>query len=196
MIRYQEVTPADWPAIEQLFGPRGACGGCWCMWWRVPQGGKVWAAMQGAPAKAQFEEGITSGMIHGVLAFDGQLPVGWCAFGPREDYPRLNRTKSYQRPAEAGVWSIPCFYITTNYRGQGVAKGLLGAAIKALKKHRARIIEAYPVTPTQAGGRLPPAFSAQGPLEIFLEAGFLEVQRIATSRPVVQLHVYKTNTTR
>ena len=36
----------DWPAIEELFGSNGACGGCWCMWWRVPRGGKLWTEMK------------------------------------------------------------------------------------------------------------------------------------------------------
>src|SRR5262245_14820805 len=25
------LTPERWPDLEQLFGPRGACAGCWCM---------------------------------------------------------------------------------------------------------------------------------------------------------------------
>lgn len=40
MVRLLQRT--DWPVILRLFGERGACGGCWCMWWRVPQGGKLW----------------------------------------------------------------------------------------------------------------------------------------------------------
>ena len=24
-----------WKEFEKLFGARGACGGCWCMWWRL-----------------------------------------------------------------------------------------------------------------------------------------------------------------
>ena len=36
-----EVVPATaehWPDLEALFGPRGACSGCWCMHWRGHQG--------------------------------------------------------------------------------------------------------------------------------------------------------------
>jgi hypothetical protein len=29
------VTPDRWTDLETLFGPRGAVGGCWCMWWRL-----------------------------------------------------------------------------------------------------------------------------------------------------------------
>src|ERR1700732_3862279 len=29
------LTPDHWDDFEVLFGPRGACAGCWCMWWRL-----------------------------------------------------------------------------------------------------------------------------------------------------------------
>jgi hypothetical protein len=29
------VTKDRWEDFEKLFGRRGACGGCWCMWWRL-----------------------------------------------------------------------------------------------------------------------------------------------------------------
>ncbi len=32
------LTPERWNDAEALFGPRGACGGCWCMFWRLSRG--------------------------------------------------------------------------------------------------------------------------------------------------------------
>ena len=29
------LTPERWADLEELFGENGACGGCWCMWWRL-----------------------------------------------------------------------------------------------------------------------------------------------------------------
>jgi hypothetical protein len=29
------LTPDLWPALEPLFGEKGACNGCWCMDWRI-----------------------------------------------------------------------------------------------------------------------------------------------------------------
>ncbi|HCV44373.1 MAG TPA: N-acetyltransferase, partial [Bacteroidetes bacterium] len=34
-LAFRPVTKSRWRAFEQLFGTRGACGGCWCMTWRV-----------------------------------------------------------------------------------------------------------------------------------------------------------------
>jgi hypothetical protein len=32
---FHPLTPQRWPDFEKLFGPRGATGGCWCMYWRL-----------------------------------------------------------------------------------------------------------------------------------------------------------------
>ena len=34
-LTFYPLTPERWKDFEELFGPRGACGGCWCMWWRL-----------------------------------------------------------------------------------------------------------------------------------------------------------------
>jgi hypothetical protein len=34
-LRIRFLTPGLWPALEDLFGERGACNGCWCMYWRI-----------------------------------------------------------------------------------------------------------------------------------------------------------------
>ncbi|MBM4430292.1 MAG: GNAT family N-acetyltransferase, partial [Chloroflexi bacterium] len=34
---FHRLTPERWADFEELFGPRGAAGGCWCMWWRLTQ---------------------------------------------------------------------------------------------------------------------------------------------------------------
>ncbi len=36
-IRIAPLTGENWPDLEALFGPRGAVGGCWCMYWRQTQ---------------------------------------------------------------------------------------------------------------------------------------------------------------
>lgn len=185
-IRYRELKKTDWPHVARLFGPNGACAGCWCMWWRLPRGGKLWLETKGERARRQFRRRIEAGRVHGVLAFDGKSPVGWCTFGPRDEFPRLDRTRAYSRPDDAAVWSIPCFFIARAHRGRGVCRGLLGAAVGAVEKRGARIVEGYPVTPTEAGKRLPAAFSYTGPLKVFEEAGFEVVQRKSRSRPLVR----------
>jgi hypothetical protein len=73
-ITIKELTPKLWPKVEELFGSNGACGGCWCMAWRVPKD-KKWSEFQGAQAKRHFKKGISDKKIHGALAFIGNEPT-------------------------------------------------------------------------------------------------------------------------
>jgi hypothetical protein len=110
------LRPHDWPEIEKLFGPRGACGGCWCMWWRVPRGGKLWAEMKGKKNRAAFRKLVQNGDVHGVLAYSGDEAVGWCSFGPRRSHARLETVRALRRDWSQGTWSILCFYIPPLWR--------------------------------------------------------------------------------
>jgi GNAT superfamily N-acetyltransferase len=187
MIQYRELCPDLWPALVTLFGESGACGGCWCQWWRVERGGRLWEETKGERARDRMKEIVTSGKAFGILAFDGEVPVGWCSFGPRSDFPRIETVKAYRRDDTEGVWCINCFFIVRGHRGKGIARGLLGASVEAIHKRGVKTIEAYPVTITHDGNRLPPVFSWTGPLKIFEEMGFKEVQRIVPTKPVVRL---------
>lgn len=190
-LRCVELSPDMWPSLQSLFGRNGACGGCWCMWWRVERGGKLWDETRGPKAKRMFKKLVTAGGARGILAFDSAVPVGWCAYGPRTEFPRLNRVKAYQRDDQAEVWSINCFYIARSHRGQGVARALLQAAVKACRAHGAKIVEGYPVTTTKDGRPLAAAFAWTGPQKIFDEEGFEVVQATPPTKPLVRLKLSK-----
>jgi hypothetical protein len=34
-LQIRPLTADLWPALEELFGKKGACNGCWCMYWRI-----------------------------------------------------------------------------------------------------------------------------------------------------------------
>ena len=97
-----ELCPELWPAVETLFAATGACGGCWCQAWRIEKGER-WADVKGPRAKERLRRGVLSGEVHGVLAFDGEMPVGWCTFGPRDSFPRLNRARSLNDPGHCSA---------------------------------------------------------------------------------------------
>jgi len=185
-VETRELVPELWPAVEELFGSNGACGGCWCMWWRVERGGKLWEKTKGAPAKRTFRRLVTSGRARGVLAFIAGKPVGWCSLGPRTDFPRLERVRAYQRPDVDGVWSINCFFIARKFCGQGVARALLKAAVRACRRQGATVLEGYPVTSARDGKRLAAVFSWTGPLKVFEQQGFEVVQATPPTKPLVR----------
>ena len=173
-ITTKELTPRLWKDVETLFGPNGACAGCWCMFWRLPKG-ETYSSLGRKETKRRFKKLVTSGKAHGVLAYSGADPVGWCSFDKRTDYLALDRAPSLACDDAEKVWSLPCFFIKAGWRGKGVAKALLKAALAAMKKRGAKIVEAYPVKPA-SNGKIPAAFAYTGVPALFEPRGFELVQ--------------------
>lgn len=166
----KELTPELWPLLEHLFGSNGACGGCWCQAWRIEKG-EHWSDIKGMKAKARLRKGVRNGTVHGILAFDKKTPVGWCTFGPRDSFSRLNRAPTLQCSDSSHVWSLPCFFVPRAYRGKGVASALLSHALRAMKKRRVEIAEGYPTKPDKNGFYIA-SFSWTGTRSMFKNAGF------------------------
>jgi GNAT superfamily N-acetyltransferase len=165
----RELEPRLWPQLEALFGMHGACGGCWCWHWRLAEG-EHWDDVKGEVAHERLHQAVQSGSVHGMLAFDGETPVGWCSFEPCASLPRLERSQRFKdRPAE-GVWFVGCFFIQRSWRRRGLAELLLGKAIEVMEREGARAVEAVP---TVTHGRpQADAFLFTGTYEMFERLGF------------------------
>jgi GNAT superfamily N-acetyltransferase len=86
----------------------------------------------------------------GLLAYDGDVPVGWLATGPRSRYPRAigprARILKDRDPAEDDdVWLLPCFFVRVGHRRQGVTAALVAAAVDLATAHEARAVEGFPI---------------------------------------------------
>jgi GNAT superfamily N-acetyltransferase len=162
-LRVEEATPASWPDIERLFGPKGACAGCWCMFWREEKGERV----RGPEARRRFRALVASGEARGVLAYDDAgEPVGWAALGKKSGFARLARSPSL-RTGDDPV-ALPCFFVKPGQRGKGVATALLEGALDAVRRDGGGTLEAYPVQ----GEKLANAFAWTGVRPMFERAGF------------------------
>jgi GNAT superfamily N-acetyltransferase len=154
------------------------------MWWRLSR--SAWTKQKGAGNRRAFRRIVESGDPPGILAYDGGKPVGWCAIGPREIYPVLERSRTLKRVDEQPVWSVTCFFVARPYRRKGITAKLLTAAVKYARTRGAKLIEGYPVAPRK--GSIPDAFAWTGLVGAFEEAGFVEVARRSPSRPIVRLN--------
>jgi GNAT superfamily N-acetyltransferase len=179
---FRPATPARWPDVERLFGERGACGGCWCMTWRLTQ--SRFEAGKGPGNKRAFKKLVTSGQAPGVIAYFDREPIGWCAVAPRDDYPRLGRSRVLAPVDDKEVWSISCLFILKAYRRRGVSARLIAAAVDFAGKRGATVVEGYPIEPTMA--KTPDPFLWTGLPQSFLHAGFREVARRSKSRPIMR----------
>jgi GNAT superfamily N-acetyltransferase len=188
MLTLHPLTPARWPDLEALFNAKGCsiARGCWCMYYResgkveLPEGMTIPQARR-AQLKALTD---AKGIPPGLIGYRGKTPVGWVALGPREDFAKLKRSPVAKPVDEQPVWSIVCFVVPAEYRGQGVARALLQGAVAWAAKRGVTLLEAYPVDKPQ---RSHDEFLWNGAKSMFDAAGFEEVARRKPQRPVVRL---------
>jgi GNAT superfamily N-acetyltransferase len=179
---FAPVTPERWGDFEQLFGPKGACANCWCMFQRMPH--KAFEAASGAGRKAAMRALIAGGGVPGLLAYAGAEPVGWCSVAPRETYAALERSRILAPVDNQPVWSVVCFFIAKTARRQGLTVALLGAAVEHARTRGAAILEGYPKD--FATTTTPDVFAWHGAASAFRQAGFTEVARRSPMRPIMR----------
>lgn len=184
-LSFQPLTPGRWHDLERLFGERGACGGCWCMYWRLKR--SQFVRQKGAGNKRAFKALLEAGEALGLLAYAGGEPIGWCAVGPRESFPALGRSRILRPVDDRSVWSITCFFVARPQRRRGASVQLLRAAADYVAWRGGRILEGYPVEPRK--GALPDAFAWTGLSAAFRAAGFKECLRRSATRPIMRREV-------
>lgn len=181
-LRFKALTPATWQDFRALFGPKGACAGCWCMYFLQTQ--SEFESRKGDKNRRAMKRRVDGGEIPGILAYDGDNAIGWCAVSPRQRFTRLGRSKVVATVDDQPVWSVPCFFVHKDYRDRGVSIALLSAAAQHVKKNGGRIIEGYPVDPGKK--RYVPTFAHYGLIAAFRKAGFKEIARRSKTRPIMR----------
>ena len=177
-VSVRPLTPELWPALEDLFGPRGAVNDCWCMAWRI---GAAYRRRASEENKADFRALVKRGPPPGLLAFSGALPVGWCQVTPRSAVPALDRHPRLKPVDDAPVWSITCFYVRKGWRRRGVTYALIEAALAAAKRAKAPALEVYPLD-----RRHTPSATSTGVATTFTRLGFETVARRVPARPIMR----------
>lgn len=182
LLPYHPLTVERWDDFETLFGPRGAYGGCWCMWWRTTR--SQFERQKGEGNRLALKALVEAGEIPGILLYDDGQPVGWCSVAPRESYASLNRSRVLKPIDETPVCSVVCFYIPPAQRGRGILLQLIKAAVDYVRRQGGRLIEAYPTRPR--GRNLAPVSSFMGLPSVFQQAGFVECARPSPSKVIMR----------
>jgi GNAT superfamily N-acetyltransferase len=181
-IEIHPATPERWADLEKLFGPRGAYGGCWCMYWRVAR--SEFKEGQGKGNKRALRRIVDDGEVPGVLAYRDGEAVGWCSIAPRTEFASLNRSRVLVPLDDKPVWSIVCFYVHPDHRGVGLVVALIEGAVEWARSQGATTIEAYPTVPR--GRTLPPVSTYMGLPIHFERAGFEESARPSAAKAVMR----------
>jgi GNAT superfamily N-acetyltransferase len=186
----QEVPFAD---VEAVFGTKGDPAHCWCQWYKIP--GSNWRSVGDEALRGRLEAQLaTSETGPGLLAYDGDTPVGWCAVEPRANLVRLPQSRIVAGGTpdpdfdDPGIWAVSCFVVPRAHRKRGVGGALAEAAVEYARDHGARVLEAYAIDPTSRE-RVPAAELFHGTVGMFEHAGFTEVARPTRDRAVMQLRL-------
>mgnify|MGYP003977957557 CR=1 FL=1 len=176
------LTKDRWEDFKTLMGPKGGCGGCWCMLWRQ--------------TKTDFEKNTGDGNLNkmktlvagnalpGLLAYSEEQPIGWISVAPRENYVRLEKSRVLKPLDDQPGWSVSCFMIDKSYRRQGIAAVMLKVACDFVQEQGGIIIEGYPIAPKK--DPYPAVYAWTGFESVFKRAGFSEVARRSETRPIMR----------
>lgn len=184
-LSFRPATEENWLELQNLFGERGAYGGCWCTYWRLKR--SEYESLSRDERKSKLNDMVKSGNPPGILAFMNNVPVGWCSFGRREEFPVLENSRVLKRVDGKDVWSIVCFYIEKSHRREGIMKNLLLEVIRLARAESVSIVEGYPIDPQAA--KYPDAYAYTGLMSAFVSAGFVEVTRRSEKRPIMRYYL-------
>ena len=184
-LTFRAATHDNWNDIQELFGEKGAYGGCWCTYFRLTRAG--FSSLSNMERKSKMNKILSDGGTPGILAYIAEKPVGWCSIAPRREFILLERSRILKPVDDKEVWSIVCFYVNKQHRRQGVMSGLIYASVEFAKSQGARVVEAYPIDTVNGG--YPDPYAYTGILSAFKEAGFSEVARRSPKRPIMRIRI-------
>jgi len=182
-LTFYPLTIDRWDDFEMLFGKNGALGGCWCMWWRITRA--EFEKQKGEGNRKAMQAIVASGEVPGILAYENDTPVGWCSVAQRDAFASLNRSPVLKKIDDQQVWSIVCFFVSRNYRGKGVTRQLIRAAVTYAAQNGARIVEAYPTNP-RGRKQLGAESSFMGLPKLFKTEGFEICARPSRAKRVMR----------
>lgn len=178
----KELDLDTFPDFEELAFKQG---GCWCIYYQRqrPVGRGLSTKERARRNRRDKTALVKKGRSHAILVYDGEKSVGWCQYGPREELPRIDAGRNYKRVGAVGedmnLWRITCFFVDRKYRGKGVSKIALHAALQAIRERGGGTVEAFPVVSRKMAAV--PEWRWFGTPGMFRREGFRSVAPLGTS---------------
>jgi GNAT superfamily N-acetyltransferase len=167
----QVRAATDFDGVRALVGPKNpGANVCWCLSHRVPA--KVNSSLAGPERGEYVRRMCASDLPPGVLAYDGDEPVGWAGVAPRSQ-TQFARSRKIPRVDDLPVWSVWCFRVRPGHRGQRILDSLLEGAVEFARDRGAPAIEGYPVD--NRGAKVDQTMGFVGFRALFERAGFAKV---------------------
>jgi GNAT superfamily N-acetyltransferase len=146
--------------------------GCYCWFPHAPHAAKKFdleAVEENREAACAM---VTRGAMRGYLAYVEGRPVAWCNANLLSSYTIFDDDGT--DPAATGA--IGCFVVVDRFRGNGIARRLLEAALEGFRAEDVREVVAFPRPDADTA-----ADNHLGPLSLYLAAGFEEAGTVGRS---------------
>ena len=165
-----EVRPASvFDDVASVIGPKKPESNvCFCLSYRVLSS-KENLALRGPERGERVAELCRQDPPPGVLAYDGDEPVGWAAVHPRAD-TSFAKNRRIPHVDDLDVWSVWCIRVRPGHRKQGISHRLLEGAVEFARSYGAPAIEGYPVD--NRGEKVDLTMAYVGTRTLFERAGF------------------------
>jgi GNAT superfamily N-acetyltransferase len=157
------------------------------MWWRTKR--STFENQKGDANRQAMKDLVNAGRVPGIIAYEQDVPVGWCAVEPRENFLALANSRTLKPVDDQPVWSIVCFFIDKRFRNAGLSVRLIQAAVQYVREQGGFIVEGYPVEPKKE--KMPSVFAWTGFSSAFIKAGFKEMARRSDTRPIMRYMIKK-----
>ena len=117
------------------------------------------------------EEMLNKNMIHGYLAYDGGVSVGWCNAADIDSY--VGFVPDFAKENVCGkTISIVCFEVAPEYRGKGIASAFIERVCQDARSQGFSAVEGYAKLSDKKN-----EFDYHGSIHLYQKAGFIEVMR-------------------
>ncbi|MDR2256539.1 MAG: GNAT family N-acetyltransferase [Arthrobacter sp.] len=166
-------TPTVRPAtvyedVAAVLGPKNPQSSvCFCLSYRL--GSRENNALKGPERGERVRELCAQTPPPGVLAYLGDVPVGWAAVHPRAATAFARNRKIPH--LEPDAWSLWCLRVRAGYRRRGLTAALIEGAVEQAFASGATTVEAYPVR--NGEGRVDTTMAYVGTESMFAAAGFV-----------------------
>lgn len=184
---FRPLNAETWPDFEALFEKhRGVRGGCWCVYYLCKS---TDYNRMGAEGRREFHKELAlSGRAQGLIAYEGETPVGWCQFGTPEVLCQYDRGRTYPKlaiaPEDKPGWRISCLFTDKHRRSRGIAISTLHAALEEIARRGGGVVETFPLDSPKIKHNV---FS--GSADMYRREGFTEVTRLTENTLLMRKRV-------